>query len=148
MIRKTGTSSSRQLAPIWSVSCGMELVGLALSSWRLGSVSSSFTAVLRAGRSVGRTRPGASTSRTVALPCSLDGALAKVAAAVNIASQGGGLRRHFAFSKMKSAHSAFSQYAAPSCGPDGTAYSPVTVRRPYPEAVAIVSPGRTWLSRA
>ena len=107
-----------------------------------------FTAAFRAGRSSGRTPPGASTSRTVALPCSLSGAPAKVAAGVNIASQGGGFGRHFGLSKMKSAHSPFSQYAVPSCGPDGTAYSPVTVRRPYPEEVAIVSPGRTWLSLA
>jgi hypothetical protein len=89
-----------------------------------------FTAALRVGRSAGRTRPDASTSRTVALPCSLGGALSKVAAGVNIASQGGGLMRHFGFSKMKSAHSAFSQFAVQSCGPDGTVYSPVTMRRP------------------
>ena len=72
-------------------------------------MSSSFTAALRVGRSAGRTPPDASTSRTVALPCSLGGALSKVAAGVNIASQGGGLMRHFGFSKMKSAHSLFSQ---------------------------------------
>ena len=93
-------------------------------------MSSSFAAALRVGRSPGRTRADASTSRTVALPCALSGAPAKVAAGVNIASQGGGFMRHFGFSKMKSAHSAFSQYAVPSCGPDGIVYSPVTMRRP------------------
>ena len=102
----------------------MELVGLAFIPWRLGSVSSSFTAALRVGRSPGRTWADASTSRTVALPCSLCGASSKVAAGVNIASQGGGFVRHFGFSKMKSAHSPFSQYAVPNCGPDGTAYYP------------------------
>src|SRR6476659_11335160 len=126
----------------------MELVATAPIPCRVGSMSRSFTVAFRPGRSPGRTSPDASTSITVALPCSLPGALAKVAADVNIASQGGGFTRHFWFSKMKSAHSAFSQYAAANCGPDGTAYSPVTARRPYPEEVPIVSPGRTWLSRA
>ena len=111
-------------------------------------MSSSFTAALRVGRSPGRTRADASTSRTVALPCSLSGALSKVAAGVNIASQGGGFVEALRVLEDEVGALAFSQYAVPNCGPDGTAYSPVTVRRPYPEAVAIVSPGRTWLSRA
>jgi hypothetical protein len=51
-------------------------------------------------------------------------------------------------SAAKSSHGPSSQYALLSSAADGTAYTPVTVSRPYWDDVLTVSPGRNPLTRA
>ena len=85
-MRKTGTSSVCQSLVTCPVSCAMDEVMLMLFSWNVGSELSSLTALVSVPMSEDRTPAGLSVSSTVALPCSLAGALLKVASGVNSAS--------------------------------------------------------------